>query len=68
MMPTPDNIVHTLASKYDFSGGQIENIARHYTIDNILHGNNVGGIDMLVEHCENERLEKDGSKHRIGFV
>lgn len=69
MMPTlSDNIVHTLASKYDFSGGQIENIARHYTIDNILHGNKVGGIDMLVEHCENERLEKDGSKHRIGFV
>ena len=23
---------HTLASKYDFSGGQIENIARHYAI------------------------------------
>ena len=30
--------VHTLASRYDFSGGQIENIARHYAIDVILHG------------------------------
>ena len=27
-----------LATKYDFSGGQIENIARHYTIGCILHG------------------------------
>jgi hypothetical protein len=30
--------IHTLASKYDFSGGQIENIARHYAISSILHG------------------------------
>ena len=31
----------TLAAKYDFSGGQIENIARHYTIDSILHGREI---------------------------
>lgn len=27
-----------LAARYDFSGGEIENIARHYTIQSILHG------------------------------
>ena len=58
--------VHTLASKYDFSGGQIENIARHYAIDTILHGQNDDMLPMLIRHCDNERLdEKDLRK--IGF-
>jgi hypothetical protein len=58
--------VHTLASKYDFSGGQIENIARHYVIDNILHGQSEDVLSMLIRHCDNERLdEKDMRK--IGF-
>ena len=58
--------VHTLASKYDFSGGQIENIARHYAIDNILHGESEDVLSMLIRHCDNERLdEKDMRK--IGF-
>ena len=58
--------IHTLASKYDFSGGQIENIARHYAIDNILHGQSEDKLSMLIHHCDNERLdEKDVRK--IGF-
>ena len=58
--------VHTLASKYDFSGGQIENIARHYAIDTILHGQSEDVLSMLICHCDNERLdEKD--KRKIGF-
>ena len=58
--------VHTLASKYDFSGGQIENIARHYAIDTILHGTSDDVLPMLIRHCDNERLdEKD--KRKIGF-
>ena len=58
--------VHTLASKYDFSGGQIENIARHYAIDIILHGQSEDVLPMLIRHCDNERLdEKD--KRKIGF-
>ena len=58
--------VHTLASKYDFSGGQIENIARHYAIDIILHGQSEDVLSMLIRHCDNERLdEKD--KRKIGF-
>ena len=58
--------VHTLASKYDFSGGQIENIARHYAIDIILHGQSEDVLSMLIRHCDNERLDgKDIRK--IGF-
>ena len=61
-----DQDVHTLASKYDFSGGQIENIARHYAIDNILHGQNEDVLPMLIGHCDNERLDEKSSR-RIGF-
>ena len=58
--------VQTLASKYDFSGGQIENIARHYAIHNILHGKNEDVLSMLFRHCDNERLDEKSTR-RIGF-
>ncbi len=58
--------VHTLASKYDFSGGQIENIARHYAIDTILHGKSEDVLPMLIRHCDNERLDEKSSR-KIGF-
>lgn len=58
--------IHTLASKYDFSGGQIENIARHYAIDTILHGQSEDALPMLILHCDNERLDEKSVK-RIGF-
>ena len=61
-----DMDVHTLASKYDFSGGQIENIARHYAIDSILHGQSEDALSLLVHHCDNERLDEKTS-HKIGF-
>ena len=56
----------TLAAKYDFSGGQIENIARHYTIDSILHDAKEDKLAMLINHCDNEQLDDNG-KRRIGF-
>ena len=58
--------VRTLASKYDFSGGQIENIARHYAIDTILHGQSEDVLPMLIRHCDNERLDESNVK-KIGF-
>ena len=58
--------IHTLASKYDFSGGQIENIARHYAIDTILHGQSEDVLPMLIRHCDNERLDETNVK-KIGF-
>lgn len=59
--------VRTLSEKYDFSGGQIENIARHYAIDSILHAPNEDALSMLIRHCDNERLDSKG-KRPIGFA
>ena len=56
-----------LASKYDFSGGQIENIARHYAINKVLHGDEDDRLKCLISYCEEERFDK---KHcqKIGFI
>ena len=67
MIPTlEENVIRTLATQYDFSGGQIENIARHYTIRNILHGESESVIDELYSYCNNERLNAK-EKRKIGF-
>ena len=58
--------VQTLASKYDFSGGQIENIARHYAIDTILHSTTDDVLPILIRHCDNEQLDEKSSR-KIGF-
>jgi hypothetical protein len=57
--------VSQLAHRYDFSGGQIENVARHYTIDSILHGDKANDLQALISHCDQERLEKQ--LPRMGF-
>ena len=56
-----------LAERYDFSGGQIENIARHYTIDAILHGNALPTAENLVSHCDSERIDQASSNRRVGY-
>jgi hypothetical protein len=60
------NDIGVLAEKYNFSGGQIENIARHYTIDTILHSDEATNLATLIRHCDGERLEKS-EKKAIGF-
>ena len=58
MIPTlSDADTKLLAEKYDFSGGQIENIARHNAINNILYGDKTNNIESLMTYCDNERLE-----------
>ena len=67
MMPTLDeDVTRTLATKYDFSGGQIENIARHYTIGNILHGESENMMEVLSSYCDSERMETKETR-KIGF-
>ena len=56
----------TLAEKYDFSGGQIENIARHNTINGILYGDNGNSLETLMSYCDKERLETKVTR-KIGF-
>ena len=56
----------TLAEKYDFSGGQIENIARHNAINSILYGAKGNTIESLMTYCDSERLETKENR-KIGF-
>lgn len=66
MIPELDNsTVNSLAQKYDFSGGQIENIARHYTIETILKGTETVTLQTLDAFCQQESIKKE--KHSIGF-
>lgn len=54
-----------IAERYDFSGGQIENIVRKQTIDYILSGEELG-YDRLCRYCDEERL--NASSHKtVGF-
>ena len=67
MIPTlKEEDSRSLASRYDFSGGQIENIARHYTIGKILHGEPENIVEELSSYCDIERLETK-EKRKIGF-
>ena len=67
MLPSlSDSDISALAKKYDFSGGQIENIARHYAIDGILHGEDSISLETLMAHCDNECLGQRGIG-KIGF-
>ena len=69
MLPTlSESDAAKLAERYDFSGGQIENIARHYAIDAILHGNAVPTAENLASHCDSERINQSPSNKRIGFT
>ena len=64
----PAAIVESLAGKYDFSGGQIENIARKYAVGCILHGESANPASTLEELCSNERIDSHKSERRIGFT
>ena len=55
-----------LADKYDFSGGEIENISRKYTVENILYGDTLSLSD-LHRFCQTEKLDHNQRK-RIGFT
>ena len=56
----------TLSYSFDFSGGQIENIARKNTINVILHGESNHLLPTLQDYCLAEKL--DGQPDRkIGF-
>lgn len=57
-----------LAKRYDFSGGQIENIARKWTIGMILCGAKPS-FEQLDEYCRVEMLDKEATPQRrkIGF-
>ena len=59
--------VDILAEKYDFSGGQIENIARKYAVSCILHGDAADPRATLDELCRNEKISSNTGSKKIGF-
>ena len=56
-----------LASAYDFSGGQIENITRKCDIESILYGDDYVTEEKIEQYCREEKIVKKGGA-RIGFV
>ena len=59
-----DDDLDTFARKYDLSGGQIDNIVRKVTMDEVITGNRPR-LDELHTLCQGEKLAKEG--RRIGF-
>lgn len=55
-----------LASEFDFSGGQIENVVRKQTVDYILDGTETS-LESLHRYCK-EELIKFNSRKSIGFA
>ena len=57
---------HQLASHFDFSGGQIENIARKRTVDYILSGK-FASLTEIEDYCRAELLADKKQRKPIGF-
>ena len=60
-----DDEANKLAEEFSFSGGQIENVVRKYTIDSVLSGSE-GGYEQLAQFCREESVGKT-SRNKIGF-
>lgn len=56
-----------LASTYNFSGGQIENIARKKAVDDILSGRDGVDMDAIRDYCQSELLVKGSQTSYVGF-
>lgn len=65
MMPDlTESDVAILAERYDFSGGQMENITRKATVEHILTGQ-MPSLEMLIGFCEEENIIEN--RPRIGY-
>ena len=68
MIPSlTDDFAQALATEFDLSGGQIENIARKRTVELILSGNDPSE-EMMREYCREETMNsRQDSRYKIGF-
>ncbi|WP_304973730.1 ATP-binding protein [uncultured Duncaniella sp.] len=57
---------NTLASQFDLSGGEIENIARKHSVNAILKGNDSIDVQEIINSCRHERLSQNDHP-KIGF-
>lgn len=56
-----------LAEQFDFSGGQIENIARKRIINDILDERDTLDMQEVIESCKCESLNAKNERKKIGF-
>ena len=56
----------SLAERFTFSGGNIENIARKSTVEYVLSGNHPT-LSSLETYCEEEILKRKEKRNKIGF-
>lgn len=61
-----DSQCNLLSGKFNFTGGQINNISKKKEIDEILSGKEVE-IETILEFCKNEEIIKIKTSH-IGFL
>ncbi|MBQ0030488.1 MAG: ATP-binding protein [Bacteroidales bacterium] len=62
-----ESLAERLATDYDFSGGQIENIVRKSSVNYILTGKEATADDYI-KFCDCERINKKDKAQKIGFV
>lgn len=55
-----------LAENFDFSGGEIDNIVRKATMQEVLSGK-APDMDSLMALCREEKISSNASSKRIGF-
>jgi len=68
MMPSlAEADAETLASRFDLSGGQIENIARKAEVDTIINGSGPS-MDILAQYCKDENQNQFAPSKKIGFL
>ena len=61
-----DRDAEQLAGRYEFSGGQIENISRKSMINYIIEGEKAT-MEDLTKYCDEERFTKNNVRKPIGF-
>lgn len=61
-----DDDACAIASQFDLSGGEIENIIRKYTVNAILSGNDDADVRSISDICRNERIA-NSNRTKIGF-
>lgn len=55
-----------IASEFDLSGGEIENIARKHAVNAILSGSDELDLGALIDICRVERITHT-QRPRVGF-
>ena len=55
-----------LATNYSFSGGEIDNIVRKATIEEVLSGERPD-ITQMIAYCDNEKFSCDKFTRKLGF-